>query len=251
MVFNERYAGAYDALYRDKDYEKECDYIESLFRKHGRKPRSILDLGCGTGGHALILAQRGYRVTGIDRSSPMLEIARSKAKGKGAEFIKGDITKLRLNRKFDAVISMFAVMGYQTANDSFAAVCKLARRSLSPGGLFMFDCWHGPAVLLDRPTPRIKEIDSGKDEKIIRYTLPEMDVMNHIVNVNFRVWRVKRNSFKENAEVHPMRFFFPQEVIYFLEVAGFDKVRLYPFFEIDRELTDKDWNMMVVGAQPG
>ena len=47
------------------------------------KPERILDLGCGTGGHALVLARRGYRITGVDRSASMLEIARRKAKEVG------------------------------------------------------------------------------------------------------------------------------------------------------------------------
>lgn len=44
-----------------------------------------------------------------------------------------------------------------------------------------------------------------------------------------------------------MRFSFPQEIKYFLEAAGFQKVVFYPFLEINRELTEKDWNMMVAG----
>jgi SAM-dependent methyltransferase len=251
MVFNEQYANTYDALYQDKDYEKECDYIEALFEKCSRRPRTVLDLGCGTGGHALILTKRGYKVTGIDRSSSMLEIARKKTKGKGPEFIEGDITKIRLHRKYDAVISMFAVMSYQTTNSAITDVCRRARESLVPGGIFMFDCWHGFAVLSDKPTPRIKEIPGGNGEKIIRFTQPEMDIINHIVKVHFRVWKVKGNSFEENIEVHPMRFFFPQEIRYFLEAAGFEKVNFYPFLEINRGLTEKDWNMTVVGVSPG
>ena len=49
MVFKEEYANAYDDLYQDKDYEKECDYIEALFKQFNYKPETILDLGCGTG----------------------------------------------------------------------------------------------------------------------------------------------------------------------------------------------------------
>lgn len=248
MVFNEGYAGVYDALYQDKDYEKECDFIEALFRKYNCQPQNILDLGCGTGGHALILAKRGYKVTGIDRSASMLKIARQKAEKEGLniEFIEGDITKVNIEKKFDAVIAMFAVMSYQTTNSDLASVCKLARESLIPGGLFMFDCWNGFAVLTERPTPRIKEIDADNGGKIIRFTQSELDIVNHIVNVNFRVLKLKGNTFEETRETHKMRFLFPQEIKYFLEVAGFKDIDFYPFLAIDRELTEKDWNMMVV-----
>jgi SAM-dependent methyltransferase len=249
MVFMEEYAGAYDALYQDKDYEKECDYAEALFKKYDYRPKTILDLGCGTGGHALILARRGYHVTGVDRSAAMLDIAKNKAKDQrlDVEFIEGDLTRISTGRKYDAVISLFAVMGYQTTNTALAAACKVAKDSLVPGGIFMFDCWNGHAVIADKPAPRLKEINSGKGEKIIRFTLPEIDGMNHVVQVNFRVWHTKENTFTETSESHPMRFLFPQEIRYFLAVAGFQSVDSYPFLKLDTALTEKDWNMMVVG----
>lgn len=249
MVFKEEYAGAYDALYRDKDYEQECNYIEALFTKYHYRPKTILDLGCGTGGHALILAKRGYTVSGVDRSASMLEIARRKAEDQRLEieFIEGDLTRISTNKKYDAVISMFAVMGYQTTNTALAAACKVAKDCLVPGGMFIFDCWHGHAVIADKPVPRVKEISVGSGEKIIRFTLPEIDEMNHVVNVNFRVWHTKGNEFTETFESHPMRFLFPQEARYFLEVAGFKSMDLYPFLKLDTPLSGKDWNMVVVG----
>jgi ubiquinone/menaquinone biosynthesis C-methylase UbiE len=249
MVFKEEYSGAYDALYQDKDYEKECDYIEALFKKYDYRPTTILDLGCGTGGHALILAKRGYKVSGVDRSASMLDIAKKKARDQRSEieFIEGDITRISVNNKYDAVISMFAVMGYQTTNAALAAACKIAKECLVPGGIFMFDCWHGHAVIADKPAPRVKETSSGSGERIIRFTLPEIDEINHVVKVNFRVWQTKGNEFTETSESHPMRFLFPQETRYFLEVAGFKTVDLYPFLKLDTPLTVKDWNMMVVG----
>ena len=142
---------------------------------------------------------------------------------------------------------MFAVMSYQTTNNAIASVCKLARKCLVTDGLFMFDCWHGPAVLTDKPTPRIKEVKSDYGEKVIRFTEPQLDIINHIVKVNFKVWKIKGNEIQETKETHPMRFLFPQEIKYFLEVAGFRRIEFYPFLEIDRELTENDWNMMVVG----
>lgn len=249
MVFKKAYANAYDDLYSDKDYEKECDFIESIFKKFDYKPKTILDLGCGTGGHALVLSKRGYKVVGIDKSTPMLEIAKNKASNAGLEieFLEGDIARINLNKKFDAVISMFAVMSYQTTNSAIAAVCRLAKDCLASGGLFMFDCWHGPAVLTDKPTPRVKEVNSGNGEKVIRFTEPQLDMINHIVNVNFRVWKIKGKELSENDETHPMRFIFPQEIKYFLEVSGFDNINFYPFLNLDRDLTVNDWNMMVVG----
>ena len=79
-VFGSEYADVYDVLYRDKDYLEESRLIDRLLQTYGNgSVRSLLDLGCGTGNHALPLAQRGYEVVGVDRSARMLESAHKKA----------------------------------------------------------------------------------------------------------------------------------------------------------------------------
>ena len=74
-----KYAHFYDTIYQDKNYKKECDFLEKLFKKFSRKKiQTILDLGCGTASHDILLAKRGYNVTGIDMSNEMLKIAKQK-----------------------------------------------------------------------------------------------------------------------------------------------------------------------------
>ncbi|OGS06480.1 MAG: hypothetical protein A2270_07285 [Elusimicrobia bacterium RIFOXYA12_FULL_51_18] len=248
-VFNKTYAGFYDSLYGDKDYKAECAFLEKIFKKYKAVPRSILDLGCGTGAHDVLLTRKGYKVTGVDRSAHMLSLAREKAAelGLSVEYLLGDISRLNLKRKFGAVISMFAVMGYQTTNEAFSAACKLARQSLKPGGVFIFDCWNGFAVLQDKPTIKIKKIPAPDGSQLIRHTTPEFDFMRHLVHINFRTQKVVRGKIIEDVkESHPMRFFFPQEIKYFLESAGYKKVDFYPCFDHGKALTENTWNMVIV-----
>lgn len=248
-VFGKDYSSAYDHLYKEKDYAKECDFLEAVFRRNRIKARRILDLGCGTGGHALILAERGYEVVGVDRSREMLALAGAKARktGLSVNFIKGDITSLDLGGTFDAVISMFAVMGYQTDNRDLSAVCRVARRHLRDGGIFVFDCWNGNAVLTEKPGKRTRKISVGDNERIIRHTEPMLDLMGHTVETKFRLIRELRGrKVSETRESHLMRFFFPQELRHYLESAGFSQVSLCPFLELKRRLTENDWNMAVV-----
>jgi len=70
-----KYASYYNLLYRDKDYDGEVEFLEKLLQKHRPGARSILDLGCGSGTHASLLARRGYEVHGVDISQDMLDLA--------------------------------------------------------------------------------------------------------------------------------------------------------------------------------
>src|SRR5262249_15398344 len=94
MPFAPDYASAYDTLYAEKDYAGECDLLEEVFHRFAPTAvHRVLDMGCGTGGHSLILAARGYEVTGIDRAPAMLDAARAKAgtSGVAVTWIEDDI----------------------------------------------------------------------------------------------------------------------------------------------------------------
>ena len=253
--FDKVYACTYDALYQDKDYEAECDFLEHIFARHAQSPiHTILDLGCGTGGHALPLARRGYAMTGVDCSETMLSEARHKVQALASDFglrtldfLAGDIRTLDLGRTFDAVIAMFAVISYQTTNEDLAAAFRTARRHLKPGGLFVFDCWFGPAVLTDRPSDRYKIVER-EGERVIRFASPTLDVLRHTVRVDYKVLRIKDDHVLDEVdESHSMRFLFAQEITHYLESSGFQPVKMYPFMKLDRGLTERDWNMTVIG----
>src|SRR2546422_71151 len=98
----DRIAEYYDVLHDDVDYLAECLLLEKVFSGFlRRQPASLLDLGCGTGNHALILAKRGCRVTGIDSSAGMLRVARAKARGQpNLVFVRADMRRVDLRRTF-------------------------------------------------------------------------------------------------------------------------------------------------------
>jgi SAM-dependent methyltransferase len=244
-VFGEGYASAYDALYQDKDYLAECELIEHVFNTYGLgQIRRILDLGCGTGGHAVPLAERGYDVVGVDRSAAMLEHAR--ARGSTARFERSDIASLHLDETFDAALLMFAVLGYHLANVDVQAALQAARRHLRPGAVLFFDVWYGPAVLMQRPGDRVKVIEAP-DCQLIRMASSELDIRRHACTVHYRLWRVADGRrAQEVRESHAMRFFFPLELDMLLASAGFELVRLGSFPSLDVEPSENTWNVGVV-----
>lgn len=249
--FGSIYANSYDALYQDKDYAAECDLLQEQFEKHHTgEVRSVLDLGCGTGNHVIPLAERGYQVTGVDRSAEMLEQARTKASAlvsSGKLSLQcADIRDLKLDKTFDAVLIMFAVLGYQLTNQDVFSTLTTARRHLNPGGLLIFDVWHGPAVLVNRPSQRIKVVNTGGGQ-ILRVSSGTLDTNRNLCQVDYLVWLLEGNQLISNAtESHSMRYFFPLELELFLESTGFTPVRLGAFPEFNNDPDETTWNVAQV-----
>lgn len=251
MAVFSAYAKFYDALYKEKDYPGEVDYLERLFTQYAARPvKTVLDLGCGSGGHAIPLARRGYQVTGVDRSAEMLDEAGKKTSSGNPKFIQSDLTGIDLGTKFDSVISMFAVFSYITENPDLAKAFQTVRNHLQPGGLFFFDVWFGPAVLAERPGDRYKIIEQGTD-KVLRFAHPALDILSHTVTVHYKIIHLSADRvLEELEEAHPMRFFFPREIEYYLVSSGFELLSIHPFMEDSRMLNERDWNMAVVARVP-
>lgn len=245
-VFGSEYAAAYDSLYHDKDYPAECDLIENAFRLYGLGAvRRVLDLGCGTGGHSAVLADRGYQVAGVDRSPAMLE--RAAERGSSARFELGEIVGLDLHETFDSVLMMFAVLGYHVANVDVAGALATVRRHLRPGGLFMCDVWYGPAVLGEGPSERVKVTGNNSDSQIIRVAAGELDTRRHVCVVRYHLWRIESGRVAaEVREQHRMRYFFPLELELFLQNAGLELVKLGSFPNLEDEPSEATWNVGLV-----
>lgn len=224
------YAAYYDLLYRDKDYASEARYVDCRVRAVLPTASQLLELGCGTGGHAVEMARLGYTVHGVDLSPAMVERAayrrlESQALPARLSFEQGDVRSVRVGRRFDAVISLFHVISYQTSNADLAAAFSTARAHLDRGGVFVFDCWYGPAVLSDRPRQVEKRVGNEQIE-VVRLTRPEMHVNLNCVDVHFDIEIVSRMSDDrhEVRETHRMRYLFLPEIDHLLRQAGFDQV---------------------------
>lgn len=241
MAVFDNYSLYYDLLYRDKDYIKEAEYIDSLVKKHSPHAESILELGCGTGYHAELLAKKGYDIFGIDFSSSMLEAAGKRKSALPDElagkinFLSGDVREVRVNKKFDAVISLFHVMSYQISNEDIYKAFLTASEHLNTGGIFIFDCWYGPAVLTDRPAARIKQYKNECIE-IIRIAEPEMLPNNNAVIVNYQMFVKDDRNLKEIKETHKMRYLFKPEIELLLKNTGMKLIH------------DEEW---ITGRNPG
>lgn len=253
--FGPEYADTYDSIYRSKDYDGEVDLIVRILLRHGfLGSRNLLDLGCGTGAHALRLAQRGHRVVGVDRSPEMLARARAKAlvvHDLSLEFHHADIRALQLGQQFDAVLMMFTVLGYQLSEADLMAALASVRRHLALGGLFIFDVWHGPAVLADRPAEREMSVVHGSG-RVSRKTRALLDVSRHFCRVNFELERVDVGGRAEQwQEEHTVRYYFREELESALYQNHLELLHFSNFPDDEAPADEQSWNAIGVAQARG
>ncbi|MBA3015892.1 MAG: class I SAM-dependent methyltransferase [Proteobacteria bacterium] len=223
----QQYSHYYDLLNTDKDYGRETDYVLALAQRFASSQplMEVLNLGCGTGCHDLHLAGQGYQVTGVDRSETMLTIA-TRAVAESAihpapSFVLGNITSLRLDKKFDLVLSLFHVVSYHTTNEELQNAMHTAAAHLEPGGLFIFDFWYGPAVLHEKPTVRVKRVED-ETFALRRITEPVLHDNTNTVEVNFEIDITTKTdgSRQTMRETHIMRYLFLPEITALLHHAN-------------------------------
>lgn len=147
------------ALYYD-DYYADCGLfkfdvavLDALFEKPGR----LLDLGCGTGRHAVHFARKGFDVTGVDLSQHMLAIMRSKAADAGVHLtlVHSNFSNMPAvpDGSFDYAICMFSTLGMIRRERNRVNAVREIRRKLMPGGRFVahfhnmyFNMWDWPGI---------------------------------------------------------------------------------------------------------
>lgn len=146
------WSDAYTTVYDHRDEAEAERLVDLIEREIDPAPQShLLDVGCGRGRHARILARRGYRVTGIDLSSEALAQARARAEAEGIEenlsFQVGDMREPACDSCADGVVNLFTSFGYfedDIENERALAAMAFALR---PGGWFLQDFLNAPLVV--------------------------------------------------------------------------------------------------------
>jgi SAM-dependent methyltransferase len=236
MQFN-LYSQYYDLIYNSKDYSKEA---KKVFDKIGISAPKLLELGCGSGGHAAIFSELGSTITGLDLSRSMVEIANNK-NIPNFNAIESDIEKFSLGNKFDAAISMFHVISYLNSNDSILNCFDCVANHLNSGGLFLFDFWFAPAVYHQGFEHRIKVFEN-ENIKVTRESSTLLDITRNVANVGFdiMVFSKQSNQTQRIVEQHPMRCFSMPEIELFAEITGF-KVDEFFYLHSDEKPSINTW----------
>ena len=134
-------AYSYDRLTNDVDYRAVVDFYWEILNKEGLNPRTAVDLACGTGSVACLLAEKGLQVTGVDMSEEMLTVATQKAQSMDNRplFVCQQLQQLHLPVAVDLAVCALDSMDYITDPADCKEAIKRIYKALNPGGCFIFD----------------------------------------------------------------------------------------------------------------
>ncbi|MEM3578245.1 MAG: class I SAM-dependent methyltransferase [Candidatus Bathyarchaeia archaeon] len=138
----------YDKIWGRYDYDTDVKFLDALFRRY--KCQSVLDVGCGTGNHAMRLSRIGYEVTGVDISTSMLKIAKGKDEEGKIRFLQGDMRKLEKiipkGQRFDAAICLGQVFSNLTTEEDVRTFLKQLHNVLKENGIFVFNVKNAKTI---------------------------------------------------------------------------------------------------------
>lgn len=224
----------------------EVDFVERELEAD--RAKRILDIGCGTGRHAIELARRGYRVTGFDLSEAQLRLARAKADKAGVvvEFQRRDATQPHFHQEFDAAI-MFCEGAFplMETDEKNHAILRQAGAALRPGGKLLlttlnalFPLFHSVKDFLDA---------SGSGTAPDKLTFDVMTFREH-AELTFADDAGQSQTVETNE-----RYYTPSEMRWLLQTAGFATVDIFGChlgaFSREHVLTPDDFEMLVVAER--
>ncbi|HSF81890.1 MAG TPA: methyltransferase domain-containing protein [Anaerolineales bacterium] len=170
---NQFWEVAGEVMFSEDRWASAVQDVDNLLALLGAEsPATVLDMCCGPGRHALELAQRGFQVTGVDRTAYYLENARAKANNHGlqVDFILEDMRTFKRPQEFDFAINLYTSFGYFEDQADNQRVLENLYHSLRPGGVLAMEMM-GKEVLarifLERTWDEVGEILFLQEHRVI------------------------------------------------------------------------------------
>ena len=225
MSAYEALASSYDALTHDIPYEKMLAYMEALLQNHDVRPKSVLDLACGTGSMSVLLAQRGYQVLASDMSEDMLAVAWEKASEleQPPYFICQKMQQLRLPYQVDWVVCCLDSLNYVTDPNHCKEAIRRVYESLTDGGVFIFDI---------NSEEKLRSLDGQVflDENEDTYCVwrAEFEQAENICYYGMDIFqKERRDLWSRSFEEHREYAYSVEQLTGFLREAGFSAIEVY------------------------
>jgi SAM-dependent methyltransferase len=197
---------------------------------------AVLELACGTGQLTIPIALQGLPIVGLDQSSAMLNVARSRASAVNARvaFVQGDMRDFSLERDFNLIfVARNSLLHLLSTADLLAALTAV-RRHLAPDGVFAFDVFNPNVRLLGRPAGQRFPVMDVSTEKFGTLSVEQTSEYDAATQVTRGVWYISTPD-RQDAWVVPLtlRSIFPQELPLLLSAARLELISR--FGELPRE----------------
>jgi len=206
----------YDLIYSSfKNYEHEAGQLSALITQARPGARTVLDVACGTGEHARLLANRyALSVDGIDLDPAFVRIAQEKHPA--GRFVVADMCDFHLGRQYDAVVCLFSSIGYARTLDRVGQAIACFREHLAPGGVIIVEPWFPPGVLQDGYVSR--NVGEGDGIRVERTSRTE--VRDRLSWLHFDYDIVDHGRSYQASEVHELGLFTRDEMRLAFEANG-------------------------------
>lgn len=246
-TYNESFANSYDIITGHKEYVEEVKQLDQILNAFNiTKDAKLLDVGCGTGNHSVLLADYGYDITAVDLSLDMIAVAQSK--NSKVNFQSGDITELDLGL-FKGAYSLFNVVNCIPSSKILKAFFLAIYNQLEEGALYVFESWNPIAVLQAHPEKVSRKYEFNGFE-IDRSVTPTWDFMDQHLRL---VYDVSVNNadgslyddFKVDMD---LKLYTPLELTHLLEEVGFKNIQ-YKTALPDYEVAEESSRMLLFTCQ--
>ena len=217
-------ADSYDRLTNDVDYRATVEFYFDILAREGLKPRTAVDLACGTGSVALLLAKRGMEVTAVDLSPEMLTMAAQKAQemDNPPMFVCQPLQQLQLPRGVDLAVCALDSLDYITDPADCAEAIRRVYKILNPGGIFIFD--------VNTPE-KLRAMDGqvflDEDEDVYCVWRGEFDEKTNICTYGMDLFQRRGGLWERSFEEHREYAYSARQLTEFLKEAGFTHIRVY------------------------
>ena len=209
-------AELYDLIYSSfKDYRAETAQIAALLRSRHPACRTLLDVGCGTGEHARLLASlHAFSVDGLDLSPDFLRIAR--AKHSAGRFFEADMSNFRLPDRYDAILCLFSSIGYLKTLDRVTQALRCFRKHLEPDGVVIVEPWFTP----DKMSPGHHSSRAAAAPGVRVQRLGTTEVAGRLSRLRFEYTIETVDGIRHATEVHELGLFTVEEMLSAFHAAG-------------------------------
>lgn len=217
-------AASYDRLTNDVDYGAVVAFYKEILVREGVSPRTAVDLACGTGSVAVLLAKDGLQVTAVDMSEDMLTVAWEKAADleNPPRFVCQKLQELHLPRAVDLAVCALDSLDYITDPADCALAIKRVYKTLNPGGIFIFDV-NTPGKLRAMDG----QVFLDEDDDVYCVWRGEFDEETNICSYGMDLFQREGESWYRFFEEHREYAYSREQLTGYLRDAGFTHIEVY------------------------